>query len=173
MKKQILILAAFVSLTTQAQAKTDYLVGTDAKLTCSFGSQAKEFVEEFGEAYMTSQIPFDQALKMANKNLADRLKKILFDKEGREAADAMFVVDDGKAAACITTFMMDTGGSNNISEERFKATLELVEKQIELNRASYDKDDLTSDEENGKLLNEFIFKNRGAVAVIINAFSGR
>lgn len=170
MKTQILILAAFLVLSTQSWAqKTDYLVGAKTKVTCSLEEADKNYLKMGNEAE-------DPAVHKANvykagDALSDKLSTLIFDKKIRSHRMPIEIEDDIKMAVCFTQRLITKAAPTSDFEARFKENLEILEDSLQMNKEDYAKgDSLSLEEQNDIDMNEVLYANRGAIAFIEAVF---
>ena len=132
---------------------------------CEF-YEGKYLVEQFGEGYMTDTIPYEKALKMAQKNLADRLTDYVANDEVRNDADPIRVVDDVKTAVCLEVVMKKSENGDKVSDAKFQAGLSALTKILEKNNQVYE----TEPNSTGELISNFVSKNREAIVFVIEAY---
>ena len=155
MKKQILATIFGLLSVTQVFA------AEPQKQKCEF-YEGQYLVEQFGEGYMTDSIPYERALKMAQKNLANRLTDYVANTEVRNDADPIRVVDDVKTAACLQVFKAE----DKVSEARFNEGLSALSEILEKNTQAYK----AEPDSTGELINNFVSKNREAIVFVIEAY---
>lgn len=155
MKKQILATIFGLLSVTQVFA------AEPQKQKCEF-YEGKYLVEQFGEAYMTDTIPYEKALKMAQKNLADRLANYVANDKVRNIADPIRVVDDVKTAACLQVVKAE----DKVSEARFNDGVSTLTEILEKNTQAYE----AEPDSTGELINNFVSKNREAIVFVIEAY---
>lgn len=172
MTKQILILVALLTLSTQVMAqKVDFLVGSESKVTCDGENEADKYILQMSGGHQDDMSVFGANLRKSGQKLSEEIESRLFNNLKRGHTMAIEMEDTIKTAVCFAQWKKQNGKPNPELDQDFKNILGGIEVQIKKNRSEDPKsDDMSNEDVNRMEVNELFYANRGAIALIITIF---